>query len=513
MTESAKEPPPRPDTSTRREVSLLILGASGDLTGRLLLPGVGALVAQGRAGQLRLHGVGNVDLGADQWRDRVATSFAKVADAEDQPEVKDLLENTRYRIADVTKAEDLASVLADLQGQVAIFFALPPVVTMAACAALQHVQLPADLRLVVEKPFGTDEASARAFNATLTALVPEEHIHRVDHFLGKSTVLNLLGLRFGNRTIKPLLTANDVERIDIVFDESLGLEDRAGYYDRAGALVDMIQSHLLQVVALLTMEAPPALTSVDIRERKSAILRCTRIWQNDPVATSRRARYVAGNLAGRDLPAYVDEPGVNPANDTETFAEMTVEVANWRWAGVPIVLRSAKAIGRPRKEAVITFKPPNFLPEGFSADKDERDRLFIGFDETEQLRLDLTINGPSDPYELDRASMSATFGPGELPAYGEVLAGVLTGDPMLSVRGDSAEQCWRIVQPVIDAWRSGAVPMDEYPAGSSGPANALIDEDMPTLHEADEPEPAAQEPTEHGNAGSRDDRDPALDRS
>jgi glucose-6-phosphate 1-dehydrogenase len=487
-----------------RDVSLLILGASGDLTTRLLLPGVGALVAQGRAGQLHLHGVGNVDLSTEEWRDKVAASFAKVG-AEDQQEVKDLLASTQYRTADVTRAEDLTSVLADLQGQVAIFFALPPAITMSACAALQHVQLPADLRLVVEKPFGTDEVSARSFNAMLTSLVPEDHIHRVDHFLGKSTVLNLLGLRFGNRTIEPLLSADDVERIDIVFDETLGLEDRAGYYDRAGALVDMIQSHLLQVLALLTMDAPPALTAVDIRERKAAILRCTRIWKDDPVGTSRRARYTAGNLNGRDLPAYVDEQGVNPANNTETFAEMTVEVANWRWAGVPIVLRSAKAIGRPRKEAVVTFKPPKLLPEGFSTDADDRDRLFIGFDETEQLRLDLTINGPSDPYELDRASMLATFGPGELPAYGEVLAGVLTGDPMLSVRGDSAEQCWRIVQPVIDAWRSGAVPMGEYPAGSSGPDTALIHEDMPAMHETEDPDQHESE-----DAGKHQGDDPAL---
>jgi glucose-6-phosphate 1-dehydrogenase len=174
VSDSANQPPPSRRVDPTRDVSLLILGASGDLTTRLLLPGVGALVAQGRAGRLHLHGVGNVDLTADEWRDRVATSFAKVG-AEEQPEVKDLLANTRYRTADVTRAEDLTSVLADISGQVAIFFALPPAITMAACAALQHVRLPADLRLVVEKPFGTDEASARAFNATLTALVPEDH--------------------------------------------------------------------------------------------------------------------------------------------------------------------------------------------------------------------------------------------------------------------------------------------------------------------------------------------------
>jgi glucose-6-phosphate 1-dehydrogenase len=263
-----------------------------------------------------------------------------------------------------------------------------------------------------------------------------------------------------------------VADIEIIFDESLALEGRAGYYDRAGALVDMIQSHLLQVLGLLAMEAPPTLDARELRDRKAQVLRATRLWSADPAACTRRARYAAGQLDGRRMPAYADEPGVNPARGTETLAEVILAVDTWRWSGVPFRLRSGKALGSTRKEAVITFKQPPRLPDGLTG-YEQPDRLRITFGPN-RLGLDLNINGPGDPFGLDPVSLETDFGPGDLPPYGEVLRGVFDDDPTLSVRGDTAEDCWRIVEPVLAAWRRGEVPMQEYPAGSSGPPDSLL---------------------------------------
>ncbi len=450
--------------------TLLLLGATGDLAARLLLPGLGRLVATGAQPGLTLIGSGTEDWDDERWRRRVADAFA--TSGADGPREAEVVRTSRYIAADVTREEDLRRLLAACHGRLVIFFALPPMVTARAAAALARIGLPPGTRLMLEKPFGTDAVTARSLNGILARLVPEEQVHRIDHFLGKSTVVNILGLRFANRIFEPVLTSAHVACVDIVFDETLGLEGRAGYYDNAGALVDMVQSHLLQVLALIAMDAPPTLDSRDVRGRKAQVLRATRVWDDDPVRWSRRSRYAAGEIAGRRLPAYAEEPGVDPARGTETLAEVVLAVDTWRWAGVPFRLRSGKALAGKRKEAVITFKQPPRVPTGL-AGYDQPDRLRIGFG-PDRLGLDVNINGPGDPLELDRVQLMADFGPGDLPPYGEVLRGAFDGDPTLSVRGDTAEDCWRIVAPVLEAWRTGAVPLREYPAGSPGPDDSLL---------------------------------------
>ncbi|TDX76672.1 glucose-6-phosphate 1-dehydrogenase [Rathayibacter sp. PhB151] len=445
--------------------TLLILGATGDLSARLLLPAVGQLLTREPDRRLHLVGAGQEDWTQEHWHEVVSTSFA--TETASGAGIDTLVSGTRYQQVDVTDPEALAALLASCEGPVAIYFALPPAIAAKACDALAAHELPEGTVLALEKPFGTDEKSARDLNARVAALVPEDRVHRVDHFLGRATVMNLLGLRFANRILEPLWSAEHIESVAIVYDEQLGLEGRAGYYDGAGALIDMIQSHLLQVLAVVAMEPPSTLGAADLRDAKGIVLRATRLHGEDLSANSRRARYTAGSVDGRELPAYTDEKGVDPSRKTETLAELTVEIDTWRWAGVPFTLRSGKALGERRREIVIRFKPVPHLPAGFYGTAEASVlRLFLAPD---QMALELNINGPGDPYTLERASLEATFGAGELLAYGEVISGILDDDPSLSVRGDAAEECWRIVQPAIDAWRADDVPLDEYPAGSEGP--------------------------------------------
>jgi glucose-6-phosphate 1-dehydrogenase len=445
--------------------TLVILGASGDLTARLLLPGLGQLISNRPDLDVELIGVGSVPMTAAQWRKRVTTSFA--AGGADPAAVKAVIAASSYHDADATNPDELAKILSQCSGTPALYFALPPAVTEKVVETLAKIKLPAGIVLALEKPFGTDLRSAKALNRLLASILPEKQIHRVDHFLGKSTVLNILGLRFANRLFEESWNASNIERIEISYDEQLGLEGRAGYYDHAGALTDMIQSHLLQVLAVVAMEPPSTLESDDLRGAMAQALRATRVWKDDVKNESRRGRYTAGTVGGETMGSYVKQPGVDPTRNTETLAEIAFAVDNWRWAGVPFVLRSGKALADARKDIVITFRPVPHLPTGMSG-HGSSSQLRIALD-PHHMELDLNINGEGDPFTLDLVTLSATFAASDLDAYGEVLEGILTGDATLSVRGDVAEECWRIVTPVLNAWRKNTVAIDNYAAGSAGP--------------------------------------------
>ncbi|WP_426181125.1 glucose-6-phosphate dehydrogenase [Microbacterium sp. TWP3-1-2b2] len=444
--------------------TLMIFGASGDLTSRLLLPALGQLLVTEPTRTVHLIGAGMDEWSDDRWRDVVQTAFAS-ADAEGAMSRVE----TEYHLADITAADDLEKLLAGRKAPLALYFAVPPSVAAAACDAMASIDVPEGVVLALEKPFGVDEDSARALNERLALLVPESQAFRIDHFLGRSTTLNLLGVRFANRVLEPLWSAADIESVSITYDESLGLEGRAGYYDHAGAFVDMVQSHLLQVLAVFAMEEPATLDEVDFRAATTAVLRATSVWDDDPVHNSRRARYTAGSVEGREFPSYADEPGVDPKRNTETLGAATFEVRNARWAGVPITLRSGKAIGDPSREIVVRFRPVRHVPVGLRGDAEGAVlRFSLG---TAEISLELNVNGEADPFELERTTMSAQLGPGALRAYAEVLSCILDADPVLAVRGDAAEECWRIVQPVLDAWKADKVPLDEYVVGSSGPGD------------------------------------------
>jgi len=305
----------------------------------------------------------------------------------------------------------------------------------------------------------------------LAHLAPEEAVFRVDHFLAMTTVENVLGSRLANRVLEPLWNSAHIAEVEIVWDENLTLEDRAGYYDGAGALKDMIQNHLLQVLCLVAMEPPISLGARDLRDRKVDVLRSVRRLTDDAVVhRTRRARYLAGGIDGRDVPAYVDEPGVDPARRTETFAEVELELDSWRWSGTTFRLRSGKALARDRKQVVVRFRPVPHLPFGHSGDV-LPNVLRFGL-EPEGLSLDLMGTGRG-ARTLAPLELTAQMAPAELPPYGRLLLDVLNGNAALSIRGDEAEESWRVVTPVLSAWSRDLVPLEEYPSGSDGPIRRL----------------------------------------
>lgn len=440
--------------------TVVIFGASGDLSSRLLLPGLGSLLAGPRATSVRIIGTGRSPLAPDEWTDRVRSAFG----AEPSAAATETLATTQYVAGDPTDVTHLRSLLELAGPAPVLYFSLPPAVATAIVETLQQVDLPDGTELAFEKPFGTDAASAAALNKLVGDLVPEENVHRVDHFLGRTAVLNLIGLRFANRLFEPVWNAEHIESIEIVYDETLGLEGRAQYYDNAGALVDMIQSHLLLVLALLAMDAPATMDAVEVRSEMARALRSTHL-RGSAAEASRRARYTAGP----GVPSYAAEAGVDPARETETLAEVTVEVDTNRWSGVPITLRSGKALGAARKEIVIRFKPLRHLPSGLHGGRDG-ETLRIGLNPGE-LSLSVPALGVDGPYTMGQVFLDATLPSSPVLPYGEVLNGILRGDPLLSVRGDVAERCWEIVEPVLAAWRSGEIPLEAYAAGSDGPAH------------------------------------------
>ncbi|MCZ2404816.1 glucose-6-phosphate dehydrogenase [Paenarthrobacter sp. Z7-10] len=453
--------------------TLMILGASGDLTARLLLPGLASLLSQGGAKGLKLVGAGYDEWWQEKWRGQVQKSFSASSGGENaangaasEEALEEIAKNSIYHCVDVTAEGELAKVLKSVKQPVAVYFALPPSITEKACDLLTPDDLPEHTRFVMEKPFGSGQESARKLNKTLAALLPENHIYRVDHFRGTGTVLNILGLRFANHFLEPVWNSRHIEKVEIYFDENITLEGRAGFYDSTGALRDMMQSHLLQIMSFIALDEPATLAEQDVRDRIAAVLRAAEVGP-DYSKTTRRARYTAGKIGDRKVPNYVDEPGVDGQNNTETLAEIEVHINNSRWTGVPFILRSGKSLAKNKMEAIVTFKPLPHLPTGFTGTETAtRIRMGLG---PAKLQLDIDVNGPGDIYSLDRAELKAELNDTDLLPYGEVLKAVLTDQAMFFVRGDTAVECWRIIEPVVEAWANNDVPIEEYPAGSNGP--------------------------------------------
>jgi glucose-6-phosphate 1-dehydrogenase len=447
---------------------LVIFGGTGDLTGRYLLPGLTALMADGHLPEsFELVGGSREDLDDEQFRNWAADWLQREVGAVDSNAAAKLVRSSRYHRLDLGDPASVAACIAN-EGPVAVYLALPPAVFPSAVSALHLAALPAESQVVLEKPFGEDLESARALNRLLAELVDERHVFRVDHFLAMTTVQNLLGTRLANRVLEPIWNSAHIDEVEIIWEESLALEGRAGYYDHVGALKDMVQNHLLQLLCLVAMEPPVSLGERDLRDRKVDVLRSMRPLEDDDVSTrTRRARYRAGRVLDRDIPAYVDEDGVTPDHGTETFAEVVVELESWRWSGTSFRLRTGKAMREDRKEVVVHFRPVPHLPfEHSQASIPNRMRFGL---EPERLALELTSTGASATSSLVPLTLSAEMEPPELPAYGRILLDVLRGNSALSIRADEAEEAWRVLTPVLEGWPRDLAPLEEYDAGSNGP--------------------------------------------
>ncbi|MGP4009277.1 glucose-6-phosphate dehydrogenase [Streptomyces sp. 4N124] len=447
---------------------LAVFGATGDLTARYLLPALAALQAAGHLGdRLQLTGASREDWSSEQYREWIAAQLDRHGGPGPDDAKKAIAASAHYLRCDVTEPADVAAAIAG-DGPVAVYLALPPALFPRVVTALHGAGLPEGSRIVLEKPFGEDLAGAQELNRLLADLVPEQAVFRVDHFLAMTTVQNVLGSRLANRVLEPIWNSTHIAEVEIVWDETLTLEGRAGYYDHVGALKDMLQNHLLQLLCLVAMEPPITLGERDLRDRKVDVLRSVRpLTEYDVVHRTRRARYLPGRIGERDIPAYVDEEGVSPQRRTETFAEVELELDSWRWAGTTFRLRSGKALGADRKEVAVRFRAVPHLPFGHSG---EALPNVLRFElEPEGLALDLTGIG-SHADELTPLSLTAEMEPPGMPAYGRLLLDVLKGDPALSIRGDEAEEAWRVLEPVLSAWERDLVPLEEYPAGSEGPS-------------------------------------------
>jgi glucose-6-phosphate 1-dehydrogenase len=446
---------------------LVIFGASGDLTGRYLLPGLAALRARGYLGDdFQLVAASREDWDDGHFRAHADSWLEREAPEVDQKARDFILRASRYQRLDLADRASVAACIAG-RGPVAAYLALPPAVFPLAVRGLHAVGLPTDSRVVLEKPFGEDLTTATELNQLLADSVSEGEVFRVDHFLAMTTVQTLLGTRLSNRVFEPIWNSAHIDEIEIAWEESLALEGRAGYYDGVGALKDMVQNHLLQILCLVAMEPPLSLGERDLRDRKVDVLRSIRPFDADRVRVStRRARYGPGRSGTHEVPAYVEEAGVDPEHGTETFAEVVLGLDSWRWADTTFRLRTGKALTRDRKEVVVHFRPVPHLPSEVAVPPANLLRFGL---EPQDLALELSGVGPGVSFSLVPLVLKANLDESELPAYGRLLLNVLSGDTTLSIRGDEAEESWRVVGPIIDGWAAGDVPMEEYPAGSGGP--------------------------------------------
>ncbi|MBX3303920.1 MAG: glucose-6-phosphate dehydrogenase [Nitrospira sp.] len=454
--------------------TLVILGASGDLTSRFLMPAIARLHQAGKLPEgFRVLGFARDDWNTERFRSHLEQKLAEssTADVAGMRE-EAILGQVDYRRVDVTSRDQLAQALGKATDPLVAYLALPPGLFAPSIESLAALKLPKGSKVVLEKPFGESLESAQALNRLLHESFPERDVFRLDHFLGKQTVQNILGLRFANRIFEPVWNAHHIERVEIIWDETITAAGRASFYDATGALRDMVQNHLLQLLALIAMEPLHALDERTLRDHKVDVLRAVRRLTADEVLRQTvRGRYTQGAIGEKEILPYLQEAGVQAERNTETFAQVTLSIDNWRWAGVPFVLRTGKALGRDRREIAIHFKPVPHLAMGQKA-QPIPNVLAIEL-APDRIALSVNVNEPGDLFDLEPIELDKQFQSRGLPAYARLLLDILDGDPTLSIRDDEAEESWRIVEPILQVWGKGEVPLVDYPAGSGGPNEDL----------------------------------------
>ena len=483
------EPTPGPTT-------LVIFGASGDLTRRKLLPAIYRLSRRGRLpAQFAVIGIARRQLGDEvfrtQFRDSVK-EFAGVSTGND--DLAESLASQMHYVAGETDDpglyQRLQAKLTEINGAEGVLFylAIPPTVYSAVIEKLGASGLAIApprgwRRIIVEKPFGTDLDSARALNRVAHQHFDEDQVYRIDHYLGKETVQNLLVFRFGNGMFEPVWNRRYIDHVQITAAETVGVEHRAAYYEGAGAVRDMVQNHLMQVLSLVTMEPPNAFTAESVRNRKmDALLAVQPLVANghgkaSPAGHVVRAQYRAGWVSGAEVPGYRAEKGVAPQSATETYAAVRLNLDNWRWAGVPFYLRTGKRLPKRTTEISIQFRrPPLEIFRRASQASVAPNLLIVNVQPDEGISLRFETKLPGTRMQIAPVMMNfrygTTFG-GEVPeAYETLLLDAMLGDATLFARHDFVEASWALITPVLDAWREGSGEIPTYEAGEWGPAEA-----------------------------------------
>jgi len=477
--------------------TLLLFGATGDLSRRMLLPSLFGLHADGLLPKdLCIFGTARSEMDDDAFREIAAKALdGVVKDRKLDPTILDaFLARVHYVAADASKPETLAA-LGEVIGTraddgLAIFLSTAPSLFEATIAGLEAAGLAGEhTRLALEKPLGQDLATSMEINDAVARVFPEARTFRIDHYLGKETVQNLLALRFGNILFEPLWNASAIEYVQITVAETVGLEGRTSYFDGMGSLRDMVQNHMLQLLALVAMEAPAQFTAAAVRDEKVKVLRSLR--KLDAAKESVIGQYQAGAVSGQPVPGYAEELGRD--SGTETFVALKAHVDNWRWHGVPFYLRTGKRLPRRTSEIVIQFKSvPHSMFEGRGGAL-QPNRLLISVQPEENVSLTIMAKVPG----LDREGMRLREVPLDIRmanafadvrrriAYERLLLDLIEGDPTLFVRRDEVEAQWDWIDAIRAGWEAHGMTPKLYPAGTWGPpaAIALTERDGVTWHD------------------------------
>jgi glucose-6-phosphate 1-dehydrogenase len=477
------EPAPSPAT-------LVIFGASGDLTRRKLLPAVYHL-SRGQRLPARFHviGVARTPMTDDQFRQQFNDSLKEFAGVKSPDEVSTAMARELTYFAgemdDPALYDKLAAALKQTGDDGVLFYlAIPP----SACEMVIQRLSAASLtkpstedgwrRIIVEKPFGTDLATARALNRLLHAHVDESQVFRIDHYLGKETVQNLLVFRFANGMFEPVWNRRYIDHVQITAAEIVGVERRASYYEGAGALRDMVQNHLMQVLALVAMEPPSTFSAESVRDRKHDALMSIQPLVDNGGGAIVRAQYEAGWVNGTEVPGYRREEGVNPASTTETYVALRLNLDSWRWAGVPFYIRTGKRMPKRTTEIAIQFrKPPLHIFKRVSPTYVSPNLLIVNVQPDEGISVRFEAKLPGSRMQLAPVMMNfrygGAFGMAVPEAYETLLLDAMLGDPTLFARHDFVEDSWALITPVHEAWAaSGVRTLPTYEAGEWGPDEA-----------------------------------------
>jgi glucose-6-phosphate 1-dehydrogenase len=468
---------------TDSSFTFVLFGGTGDLSMRKILP---ALYEAHRAGMLaaggKIYAVARHIDGREQYLQWVNEHVrAHVANAQFTEDTwLTFLERIEFVAIDLGKAEDfvlLRDAIANLPGCRVFYLATGPSLFVPICRALASVGLNERSRIVLEKPLGYDLRSSNAINDAVGEMFAEEQIYRIDHYLGKEPVQNLLALRFGNALFEPLWRREWVESIQITIAEELGVEARGDFYDNTGALRDMVQNHLLQLLSIVAMEPPHSMDSDSVRDEKLRVLRALK--PTDPRDISRvavRGQYHAGVIRGASVPAYANESGVRPDSTTETFVALKAEIENWRWAGVPFFLRTGKRLADRVAEIVVNFRAVPHSALGATALRAGANRLVIRLQPNETIRLYCLAKKPGEGMNLSSVHLDLAFDQffreGQMEAYQRLLLDVINGRLALFVRRDEQEAAWRWVEPILNEWAASGTKPKPYAAGTWGPAAA-----------------------------------------